>query len=127
MTTASAAVASPKAHPSTPRGRRGPRHQVPPPRLLRRDHHDRIVVCRIVDAVGGVWQYATALAEGLQAHGFETVLALLGPGPSNEQRAAIEGLSGVRLVETGQPLDWLSDAGSGVLDTVVQICTTRSL
>ena len=55
MTTASAAVASPQAHPSTLREADvAPRHQVPPPRLLRRDHHARIVVCRIVDAVGGV-------------------------------------------------------------------------
>jgi hypothetical protein len=55
MTTASAAVACLQAHPSTLREADvAPRHRVPPPRLLWRDHHDRIVVCRIVDAGGGV-------------------------------------------------------------------------
>jgi glycosyltransferase involved in cell wall biosynthesis len=57
------------------------------------------------DAVGGVWQYGLDLARGLSAFGYETVLALLGPPPSAEQRAAAGGL---KLVETGLPLDWLA-------------------
>lgn len=71
------------------------------------------------DAVGGVWQYATDLANALVDHGFETVLALLGPAPTGGQRAATKGLAGVRLIETGQPLDWLSDAGSVAAATKV--------
>lgn len=64
------------------------------------------------DAVGGVWQYATELACALRPHGFETVLAVLGPAPSEEQRAAIKRAKGIKLVETGLPLDWLSEAAS---------------
>lgn len=59
------------------------------------------------DAVGGVWQYATELAAGLSGHGIETTIAVLGPAPSDGQRDAARG---VALVETGLPLDWLSDA-----------------
>jgi glycosyltransferase involved in cell wall biosynthesis len=65
-----------------------------------------------VDAVGGVWQYATELACALREHGFETVLAVLGPPPAAEQRTAIKRCKGVKLVETGLPLDWLSEAAS---------------
>ncbi|MEW9855371.1 glycosyltransferase family 4 protein [Novosphingobium sp. M1R2S20] len=65
-----------------------------------------------VDAVGGVWQYATELACALRPHGFETVLAVIGPPPSSEQRSAIERAKGIRLLETGLPLDWLSEAAS---------------
>lgn len=63
------------------------------------------------DAVGGVWQYAADLSAGLAAHGFETLLAVLGPAPNDEQRAHVTALTGVRLLETNLPLDWLSDAG----------------
>lgn len=65
-----------------------------------------------VDALGGVWQYATELARALRPLGFETVLAVLGPPPAPEQRTAIKRCKGVKLVETGLPLDWMSEAGS---------------
>lgn len=57
------------------------------------------------DAVGGVWQYSTELARSLASLGVEAVLALLGPAPSDEQRRQASGLS---LIETGLPLDWLA-------------------
>jgi hypothetical protein len=57
------------------------------------------------DAVGGVWQYATDLARALRPLGVEPVLALLGPAPSDPQRAAAQDLE---LIETGLPLDWLA-------------------
>lgn len=59
------------------------------------------------DAVGGVWNYAISLARGIAAHGYDTLLAVLGPQPSGTQRAAARGLD---LVVTGLPLDW---TGSG--------------
>lgn len=65
-----------------------------------------------VDAVGGVWQYATELASALAPFGVETLLAVLGPAPTDQQRHAVVQLDGVRLVETGLPLDWLSDEAS---------------
>ena len=64
------------------------------------------------DAVGGVWQYATELASGLTRHGVETMLVVLGPSPDPAQCAAAAGLPGVTLIDTGLPLDWLSDAAS---------------
>jgi glycosyltransferase involved in cell wall biosynthesis len=59
------------------------------------------------DAVGGVWQYATTLAAELAQAGCEVSLAVMGPAPDAAQRAAAEGLAGIRLIETGLPLDWM--------------------
>jgi glycogen synthase len=38
------------------------------------------------DAVGGVWTYATTLADGLRGQGVEVVLAVPGPEPSSAER-----------------------------------------
>jgi glycosyltransferase involved in cell wall biosynthesis len=62
-------------------------------------------VLMTADAVGGVWTYALDLASALRAHRVETVLALLGPAPSKDQRAGAAE-AGVTLVETDLPLDW---------------------
>lgn len=62
-----------------------------------------------IDAVGGVWQYATDLARALGERGVETILVLLGPPPGVELRNAARAIPGVSLVETGLPLDWLAD------------------
>jgi len=58
------------------------------------------------DAVGGVWQYAIDLARGLAPFGIDVLVAVIGPAPSGRQRAETRD---VRLIETGLPLDWLSD------------------
>jgi glycosyltransferase involved in cell wall biosynthesis len=58
------------------------------------------------DAVGGVWRYSVDLAEGLAGCNIQTVLAVLGPSASSAQRAEAETVHGLRLVETGLPLDW---------------------
>lgn len=62
------------------------------------------------DSVGGVWQYATGLARGLSRLGIDTVLALLGPPPTSEQRMAAERIDGLTLIDTGLPLEWLAEA-----------------
>lgn len=59
------------------------------------------------DAVGGVWQYACSLAGALGADGHEILLVVMGPEPEPDQRRTIESLSGVKLVASGLPLDWL--------------------
>ncbi len=65
------------------------------------------------DALGGVWRYATTLAGAWSADGIETVLAVLGPGPPARERAVAAAMPGLRLVETGLPLDWTAaDAGA---------------
>jgi glycosyltransferase involved in cell wall biosynthesis len=60
------------------------------------------------DAVGGVWTYALDLATGLAAHGAETVLVLLGPSANAAQRAAAAAVPGLKLFDTGLPLEWLA-------------------
>jgi hypothetical protein len=60
------------------------------------------------DAVGGVWNYSLDLARGLAPLGIETVIAMMGPSPSAAQRKTTARIAGVRLVDTGQPLDWLA-------------------
>lgn len=137
MTTASAAVAS---HPSPPqhpaRGRRGPRHQVPPPRLLRRDNHDRIVVCRIVDAVGGVerlpdlaalppWRRkAVQLANRLvqarwKPHGITLTASGHGSGELDSGGSLIHSMLMISLWPT--PSDQVIHRDSGVLSDVREI------
>jgi glycosyltransferase involved in cell wall biosynthesis len=66
------------------------------------------------DAVGGVWQYSVDLARGLARLGIETVLAVLGPAPSSEQRALAATVPGLKLVETGLALDWLAEDGEAL-------------
>ena len=58
------------------------------------------------DAVGGTWRYSVDLAEGLADCGIRTVLAVLGPSASPAQHAEAEAVPGLRLVQTGLPLDW---------------------
>lgn len=73
------------------------------------------------DAVGGVWQYSVDLARGLAGLGVETVLAVMGPAPSADQRKAADAVPGLTLVETGLALDWIAEdraalrrAGAGI-------------
>lgn len=58
----------------------------------------------VTDAVGGVWVYSLELARALRPLGVETVLAVMGPSPSDKQR---EDAAGFRLIDTGLPLEWL--------------------
>jgi glycosyltransferase involved in cell wall biosynthesis len=60
------------------------------------------------DVVGGVWQYATGLAEALTPFGIETMLAVMGPSPSAERLEAARAIPGVSVIDTGIGLDWLS-------------------
>jgi glycosyltransferase involved in cell wall biosynthesis len=59
-----------------------------------------------VDAVGGVWTYALDLATALASQNVEIELAVLGPPPSETQRARAAGVPGLRLSVTGLALDW---------------------
>jgi glycosyltransferase involved in cell wall biosynthesis len=58
------------------------------------------------DAVGGVWNYALDLARSHAAQEIETILAILGPSPSAAQRMAAGSIPGIRIVDTGLPLEW---------------------
>ncbi len=58
------------------------------------------------DAVGGVWTYALDLARALAPLDVEAVVAVMGPSPGPALR---EAGSGIQLIDTGLPLDWLTD------------------
>ena len=68
---------------------------------------DAAHVLLTADAVGGVWQYATGLAAELAGEGYRVTLAVMGPAPDAGQRRCLDRASGVTLIETGLPLDWL--------------------
>ncbi|WP_262027285.1 glycosyltransferase family 4 protein [Microvirga sp. Mcv34] len=68
------------------------------------------------DAVGGVWQYALDLANGLRSEGVRTTIAVLGPSPSADQQAMAEAM-GASLILTGLPLDWTADSVREVEET----------
>lgn len=68
------------------------------------------------DCVGGVWQYATDLANGLAASGYRVTLALTGPVPPERLPAVPRAGSPVRVVETGLPLDWLAKDAGEIID-----------
>jgi glycosyltransferase involved in cell wall biosynthesis len=57
------------------------------------------------ESAGGLWQYSLDLARGLSRLGHETVLALAGPAATADQIEAAASVPGLRLAETGLPLD----------------------
>lgn len=65
-------------------------------------------VLMTADAVGGVWQYALDVAEGLRAYGVKTTLVVLGPAPSDDQIRQAEA-AGIDLITTDLPLDWTAE------------------
>ena len=67
----------------------------------------------VTDAVGGVWTYSLELARALEPLDVETVLAVTGPSPSAEQRAAT---GGMKLIDTGLPLEWMDTGPAEIAD-----------
>jgi glycosyltransferase involved in cell wall biosynthesis len=68
-------------------------------------------VLMTTDTVGGVWTYALELARGLSAAGTEVMLAVIGPGPSEAQRAEAIAIPGLVLVLARLELEWQDRAG----------------
>ena len=66
------------------------------------------------DAVGGVWTYALELARALEPHGTVVTLAIMGPGPSSDQRAEAALQPNVVLCEGGYALEWMDDPWADV-------------
>lgn len=66
--------------------------------------NDALRLLLITDAVGGVWVYSLELARALRPLGIETVLAVMGPSPTEQQR---QEASDFKLIDTGLPLEWL--------------------
>src|SRR5689334_18499691 len=61
------------------------------------------------EATGGIWQYSLDLAGGLSRLGIETVLAVMGPPPSEAQREAAAAVPKLQLIDTGLARDALAD------------------
>jgi glycosyltransferase involved in cell wall biosynthesis len=74
----------------------------------------RLRLLLTTDAVGGVWTYSLDLALGLARLGIETVLAVMGPPPTAAQRQNAARIPGLRLVDTGEKLDWLASGPSEI-------------
>jgi glycogen synthase len=83
------------------------RSALSPPRYPQR-------VLMTADAVGGVWQYALALAAGLAAHRIEVLVATMGPRPDAAQRAEVAALKRVKLRESDFRLEWMPSSSSDV-------------
>lgn len=73
------------------------------------------------DAVGGVWTYALDLARGLSGAGLRVTLALLGPSPQPDQRAAARAVPGLELIDTGLPLDWMAEEPAAIRRSAVAL------
>jgi len=68
------------------------------------------------DTVGGVWTYAVDLAQALGEIGIETMLVTTGPPPGATQRAVVEAIDGVELIEIDAALDWLAPDAAAIAD-----------
>ncbi len=69
------------------------------------------------DAVGGVWTYALELVDALAASDVEVHLAVMGPSPSDAQRAEAEASSIAGLHENPGPLEWMPDPWDELADS----------
>ncbi len=65
------------------------------------------------DAVGGVWTYALDLGAALARRGSRVTLAVLGPAPSDAQRADAAARD-LALHDLGHPPDWLAADAAAV-------------
>ncbi len=90
--------------------------------------HEGRRVLMTADAVGGVWDYALQLAEGLGVRGAAVTLATMGPRPGDDQRAAARAIPSLRLLESEYRLEWADDpwddvarAGSWLLDLEARV------
>ncbi|MFL5304291.1 MAG: glycosyltransferase family 4 protein [Polyangia bacterium] len=71
-------------------------------------------VLMTADAVGGVWTYSLALAGGLARAGVAVDLAVMGPPPDANQRAAAGRVPGLSVHATPLKLEWMEDAADDV-------------
>lgn len=71
-------------------------------------------VLMTTDAVGGVWSYSLQLADALAAASCDVALVILGPGPSDAQRAELGASRVARSFELDQALEWMPDPWADV-------------
>ena len=73
--------------------------------MLLRMNPRRRRILMTVDAIGGVWQYALALAKQLVAAGDFVILAGLGPSPTSEQKRQAQSVAPARMAAHTARLD----------------------
>src|SRR4051812_44993023 len=61
------------------------------------------------DAVGGVWTYSLKLARTFAAFGIEIFLATMGTRPNVRQRADVDAIPNLTLLESDFRLEWMED------------------
>jgi glycogen synthase len=71
-------------------------------------------VLMTADAVGGVWTYSLALAGALARAGLAVDLAVMGPAPDADQRAAAARVPRLTLHATALKLEWMEGAADDV-------------
>lgn len=64
-------------------------------------------VLMTADTIGGVWDYAVQLADGLAPYGTAVTLATMGQRPTPDQRAAAARVPGLELHESDYRLEWM--------------------
>lgn len=66
------------------------------------------------DTVGGVWNYALELAQGLTARGVEILLATMGAPLRESQWKEVEKIAGVTVAESHFALEWMENPWADV-------------
>ena len=69
-------------------------------------------VLMTADAVGGVWVFATSLAEQLCRRGIRVTLVTLGPPPSRDKLAALRQYPNLWVEPTDLALEWMDPEGT---------------
>jgi glycosyltransferase involved in cell wall biosynthesis len=67
------------------------------------------------DAVGGIWTYALDLAEQFSRLGMATMVATMGPAPTDAQRSQAAAVRSLELVESSFPLEWMPNVSETAL------------
>ncbi|HYG74525.1 MAG TPA: glycosyltransferase family 4 protein [Planctomycetota bacterium] len=75
---------------------------------------ERLRVLMTVDALGGVWSYATELIAALERHGVEVALATMGRPLSSDLREQARRFENVQLFESSYKLEWMEDPWADV-------------
>ena len=80
--------------------------------------HQGVLPQRILmtaDAVGGIWTYALDLAEQFSLGGSATLVATMGPAPTQAQRSQAAAVRNLELAEGSFPLEWMPNVSEAAL------------
>ena len=72
-------------------------------------------VLMTADAVGGVFSYAVTLVRTLCEAGAQVTLVLQGPPAGADKRATLDGIAGLRVIDTDLALEWRDPDGADAM------------